>query len=311
MHRSILTVLYDGFNLGGFMPTERLVKWSKEAKEFFEKAEDNSIVLDLVISCGCASQSGLGFEDLVNSINSEILRKIKKVNITDTTYLYRHCVPEFDRYCEKDITTLWYLSNRGAIEKLSVPVELKSWAEDIKKDEFKIWYNQIMKDFDWRDTSGVGVWKRTFREQVIADASVSASKGNGTFQQCIDFILEESAHMCAFLQNAVVAYPMEFLSSCNILIEHYKVNLKHLNYKISSYSRKKNDNIKNLKLERDVLPFLGKFLNANFFVIDSIGNYIYKNNKLTQIVGDMSANVIDAQAWEKLFDCKSTFINRR
>ena len=33
--------------------------------------------------------------------------------------------------------------------------------------------------------------------------------------------------------------------------------------------------------------------------LDSIGNYIYKNNKLTQIVGDMSANVIDAQAWEK------------
>jgi hypothetical protein len=39
------------------MSTERLVKWSKEAKEFFEKAEDNSIVLDLVISYGCASQS--------------------------------------------------------------------------------------------------------------------------------------------------------------------------------------------------------------------------------------------------------------
>jgi hypothetical protein len=32
------------------MSTERLVKWSKEAQEFFESAEDNSIVLDLVIS---------------------------------------------------------------------------------------------------------------------------------------------------------------------------------------------------------------------------------------------------------------------
>ncbi|MDR1942720.1 MAG: hypothetical protein LBQ04_01165 [Endomicrobium sp.] len=29
------------------MSTERLVKWSKESKEFFEKAEDNSVVLDL------------------------------------------------------------------------------------------------------------------------------------------------------------------------------------------------------------------------------------------------------------------------
>jgi hypothetical protein len=31
------------------MVTERKVKWSKEAQEFFAKAQDNSIVLDLVI----------------------------------------------------------------------------------------------------------------------------------------------------------------------------------------------------------------------------------------------------------------------
>jgi hypothetical protein len=60
MHRSILTVLYDEFNLGVFMPTERLVRWSKESKEFFEKAEDNSIVLDIFISYSCVSQTGGG-----------------------------------------------------------------------------------------------------------------------------------------------------------------------------------------------------------------------------------------------------------
>ncbi|MDR1245034.1 MAG: hypothetical protein LBJ98_03545, partial [Endomicrobium sp.] len=60
------------------MSTERLAKWSKEAKGFFEKAEDNSIVLDLVISYGCASQTGKGFEELINTINSEnIKRKVK------------------------------------------------------------------------------------------------------------------------------------------------------------------------------------------------------------------------------------------
>jgi hypothetical protein len=42
------------------MSTNRLVKWSKQAQEFFEKAEDNSIVLDLVISYGCVSQTGEG-----------------------------------------------------------------------------------------------------------------------------------------------------------------------------------------------------------------------------------------------------------
>jgi hypothetical protein len=48
------------------MSTNRLVKWNKEAKDFFEKAEDNSVVLDLVISYGVASQTSEGFEELVN-----------------------------------------------------------------------------------------------------------------------------------------------------------------------------------------------------------------------------------------------------
>jgi hypothetical protein len=86
------------------MPTERLVKWSKEAQEFFEKAEDNSLVLDLVISYTCASQTGEGFEELVNSINSpDIKRKVKKVIITDTSYLYRHDIPEFAKYVDPNL----------------------------------------------------------------------------------------------------------------------------------------------------------------------------------------------------------------
>jgi hypothetical protein len=82
------------------MATERLVKWSKGSKEFFEKAEDKSVVLDLLISYACASQTGEGFEELVNTINSEsIKRKVKKVVITDTSYLYRHTIPSFSGYC--------------------------------------------------------------------------------------------------------------------------------------------------------------------------------------------------------------------
>jgi hypothetical protein len=70
------------------MAINRLVRWSKESKEFFERAEDNSLVLDLVIFHSCASQTGEGFEELVNSINSaDINKKIKKVIITDTSYL--------------------------------------------------------------------------------------------------------------------------------------------------------------------------------------------------------------------------------
>ncbi|MDR2399946.1 MAG: hypothetical protein LBD61_05930, partial [Endomicrobium sp.] len=88
------------------MLTERLIKWSKESKEFFEKAEDNSIVLDLVISFGCASQTGDGFEELVNTINSENIKsKLKKINIIDTSYLYRHVIPNLSVYSDPKIPT--------------------------------------------------------------------------------------------------------------------------------------------------------------------------------------------------------------
>ncbi|MDR3071763.1 MAG: hypothetical protein LBU29_04145, partial [Endomicrobium sp.] len=108
------------------MPTDRLVKWSKESAEFFEKAEDNSIVLDLVVSFRCASQTGEGFEELVNTINSEkIKRKVKKVSITDTSYLYRHVIPEFSKYV--DSKTKWFLNNKHIIEKFEIDIELKSW----------------------------------------------------------------------------------------------------------------------------------------------------------------------------------------
>jgi hypothetical protein len=49
----------------------------------------------------CASQTGEGFEELINAINSEeIKRKVKKVVITDTSYLYRHDIPEFSKYSD-------------------------------------------------------------------------------------------------------------------------------------------------------------------------------------------------------------------
>jgi hypothetical protein len=245
------------------MSASRLVKWSKEAQEFFEKADNNSVTLDIVISVGSVSQTGFGFEDLVNSINSEsIKKKIKKVNITDTTYLYRHCIPEFSRSCKKDIPTLWYINNKIFIDDLDVETKLKSWVEDINKNDFKIWHQQIIKDFAG-DENGIGT-DRIFRELVIADAAVAASKGNGTFQQCVSFILEESVHMCVFLRNSVIAYPMSFYDSVNYIIECYKLNLKHLHYKISNYSRKRNNNIKNLAVEKDIMLFLGEFLDANF-----------------------------------------------
>jgi hypothetical protein len=58
------------------------VKCGKEAQGFFEKAKDKSVALDLEISYACASQTGEGFEELVNTINGGgIKRKEKKVKL--------------------------------------------------------------------------------------------------------------------------------------------------------------------------------------------------------------------------------------
>jgi hypothetical protein len=67
-----------------------------------------SIILDVFISYSCASQSGEGFEELVNSLNSkELNRKIKKVNIIDTSYLHRHMIPNFSMYSNPKVPTEW------------------------------------------------------------------------------------------------------------------------------------------------------------------------------------------------------------
>ncbi|MDR2251477.1 MAG: hypothetical protein LBD98_01375 [Endomicrobium sp.] len=165
------------------MATERLVKWSKESQEFFEKAKDNSIVLDLVISFACASQTGEGFEELVNTINSEgIKRKVKKVIITDTSYLYRHGIKNFQKYSDISIPTVWFQNNEKAIEKLRIPKEIKPWAEYLDTETFKKWYQKIMIDFAG-DEKGNGI-NLEFRKVVLDKANSEILKGDFTIQAC-------------------------------------------------------------------------------------------------------------------------------
>ncbi|MDR1942928.1 MAG: hypothetical protein LBQ04_02260 [Endomicrobium sp.] len=154
------------------MSTKRLVKLSKESKEFFEKAKDNSVILDLVISFRCASQTGEGFEELVNTINSEeIKRKVKKVVITDTSYLYRHDIPEFSKYSDINIPTEWYSKNKKVIETLESPKEVKSWVEGLKNDGFNDWYIKIKEDF---------VKDSNFKDSVIEMAYSVLSRLNNS-----------------------------------------------------------------------------------------------------------------------------------
>ncbi|MDR2395089.1 MAG: GHKL domain-containing protein [Endomicrobium sp.] len=269
------------------------MKWTKEGLDFWKKkgGGGRSVFLNVLISVGSVSQTGYGFEDLVNSINSQKY-KIKKLFITDTTYLYRHCVPEFAVYQDQKLQTPWQQSNKGALSKLEVDTEVKSWANEIKSELFYQWYKQILQDY---------TYDKSYRELTNENASIAALKGNCSFEQCRNFILEEGAHLCAVLKNAVIAYPMAFCSSIRFLIEKYKLNITHLTYKLSSFSRKRNSisdiKIGDVDLEKKVLPFLLNTLNANFFIIDKSGKYIYKNNKLAQVVGDSQANEIDPRAW--------------
>lgn len=210
----------------------RVVKWTKEALEFWGNQGQCSVILSAVISVGSVSQTGYGFEDLVNSINSKDIKdKVKKLVITDTTYLYRYCVPKFSVYQDQKLQTPWQTNNKETLSKLEVSTELKSWVNEINTQLFNQWYKQILQDY---------TYDKNYNGFVDENASTSASKGNGSFEQCRDFILEEGAHLCALLKNAVIVYPMPFYSSMRYLIEKYKLNITHLAYKLSNFSRKRN-----------------------------------------------------------------------
>ncbi|MDR2616675.1 MAG: hypothetical protein LBC22_02535, partial [Endomicrobium sp.] len=151
------------------MLTERLVKWSKEAQEFFEKAEDNSLDLTVMISWANESQTGEGFCELVNSLNSEdINRKIKKVSILDTTYLYRHYISEFAQHLDDTIPTIWFLSNQNVIKKIKSNLIIESYHKQVHSDIFKCWQEKILSDV-YGDENGNGIVE-DFKELLMQEA---------------------------------------------------------------------------------------------------------------------------------------------
>ncbi|MDR3071110.1 MAG: hypothetical protein LBU29_00695 [Endomicrobium sp.] len=288
------------------MSTDRLVKWSKESAEFFEKAEDNSIVLDLVISYACASQTGEGFEELVNTINSEkIKRKIKKVNITDTSYLYRYNDPQFEKYVDPTIPTKWFLNNREVIEKLEVLKEVKSWASMLDTNRFRKWQSKIMLDF-FGDEKG-GNTNIEFRNEVLREANLRATRSGCMLRQSLNFILEKCIHACAYLNDAVICYPGKPRDS---LTESMRLNgygFVSISYKISERSQKKSKlamicgvpDVSDV-INREIVSFMKeKVSNVNFFVVDKKGDPIYINYALEKIVKDKhNVKEVDPEAWD-------------
>jgi hypothetical protein len=167
------------------MTTERCVKWSRASESFFESARDDTIVLDIVVSYGCLSQTGEGFEELVNSINkNDIRKKVQKVNILDTSYLYRHSIPEFSKYSDKNVPTAWFLKNQQAIQKLKCEMEVKSWAEKLDSNEFKSWREKIIMDFAG-DEYRNGIIQE-FRDFVLKKANEEVLKSEKLLFQSVN-----------------------------------------------------------------------------------------------------------------------------
>ncbi|MDR2436486.1 MAG: GHKL domain-containing protein [Endomicrobium sp.] len=285
------------------MATERLVKWSENSKKFFETAEDNSITLDVMISYACESQTGEGFEELINTINSKnIKRKIKKVNMTDTSYLYRHDNCEFAKYADVSIPTEWFLKNKEAIDKLKVPKEVKSWATDINTSEFQKWDKKIRLAFAG-DENGLNINKE-FRDQVLQEAKIWTIKSGAELRQSLNFILEECAHSCAFLNHAIIAYPGKPTLSLTKAMQINGAHFVALDYKISDHAQRQRKyrsqkSISFDSIDKEIALFLKeKVSNVNFFVIDKNGNPIYINYALEKMANRTNIKSFDQKNWK-------------
>lgn len=280
------------------MSTDRHVKWSENALDFFQSSPDDSVNLTFIVCHGCISQSGEGFEEFVNSINSkDIKRKIKKLSIIDASYLYRHCIPGFAKYSDPDIPTIWFSNNRGVIEKITVPLELISWLQQIKCANFEKCRKQIMKDYHG-DENGNGLVSE-FNNIVTSEAEKAAARGKGPFEGCRDFILEECAHACTYLKNTIITYPMPFNESMLNVIKRYNLNMQHVHYGISNHARRHQKATRDYpQINQELVRILTEALEVNFFVTDKFGNFIYKNNSLSHMIGGIPADVADPHAWQ-------------
>ncbi|GHU19946.1 hypothetical protein FACS189472_10470 [Alphaproteobacteria bacterium] len=278
------------------MITNRRVRWNKEALEFFESADDESLVLDIIISYSCASQTDEGFEELVNSIES-IKRKIKKVNITDTSCLYRHSIPEFSQYSDSSKQTKWFLNNKDSVSKLMVDYTMKSWTDGLRDVKFQQWIKQIRIDFAG-DESGNNV-EQEFRDAVLVAANEAVSKGSGTLKQCINFILEECAYTCAHFRNIIMVYPMDLGAPLMSVIRRYNLDIRILHYRTSNYEQTHRHVPNKNKINQEVISFMTeKARNVNFFVIDKEGNFIYKNDACNKVIEHSDAKRLPPKTWE-------------
>lgn len=285
------------------MSTERLVRWSRSIGDFWERLEDKSVSPNLVISYGCRSQSGEGFEELMNSLNSDAIRKkISHVHIWDTSYLYRHTIPEFEQYLDKTIPTKWFRANEKAISKLTLPYTLHSWVEGLDSPLFAEWLKKVKINFAG-DENGNGLIPE-FRSIVLEEAERAVIRGNGTFAQSVSFILEECAYTCLYFENSIIVYPSRLSPPIEYIIRYYHSNITHLPYSMSNNAqRRQHRSLDRNEVNCEIIDFITKVArNINFFVINKDGSIVYKNESLGKIVSETDATTLNPKTWKNSLD---------
>jgi len=289
------------------MSTERVVRWAKSIGNFWEEAEEKSIAPNIVVSYSCRSQSGEGFEELINSLNSDLVSsKVSHVHIWDTSYLYRHTIPEFELYSDPSIQTKWFKANERAINKLKLPCTLHSWTEGLDSPMFAEWLKKVKIAFAG-DENGNGIIP-DFRKIVLEEAEKAVLRANGTFSQSVSFILEECAYTCLYFKNSVIIYPTKLSPPIANIIQHYQSNITHLPYSMSNNAqRRQHRSLDRNEVNCEIIEFITKIAkNINFFVINKDGTIVYKNESLGKIVSDTDATALNPKTWENSLEVINT-----
>ncbi|MDR1362316.1 MAG: HAMP domain-containing histidine kinase [Holosporaceae bacterium] len=278
------------------------IKWNHETLNFLEAAADNSLEPIFIVSHASKSQTFEGFEEFVNSINCEnIKRKIKKLHILDASYLYRHCIRGFLQLSDPNVHSIWLLNNRDAIKRIECEVVIDSWIEQINDDAFRHWHNKIVVDASG-DKNGTGAIPE-IKRLLEANVALKVAKNKGSATGCLNFLIEEYAHTCAFLKDAVVIYPQPFSQLMQLIIAHHNLNITHLRYNLSNRTRSRKEIRHDHKaITQEIISVLSsEALKTNIFAVDKRGEYIYKSDAVCELAGD-SQYVIDPIAWEISLD---------
>jgi hypothetical protein len=74
---------------------------------------------------------------------------------------------------------VWFLNNDVSIGRLDVNVEMKSWASEISKEEYKQWHKRILTDY--MCSKSCDSMQMNFRDTINVESAISQTKGHGPF----------------------------------------------------------------------------------------------------------------------------------